>query len=140
MKRFLSMMLLVSLSSSMLLGDCPWSFIYHDSNNSNSNPCETSLSSSNVGGLFQVWADTSASVSLTPVIKNGFVYYGNAANIFQRGDAQCGTPLASVTIPGGFGSPATVTDTAVYVSTNDLVLHILDPLTLLPLPAFPTGI
>ena len=57
--------------------NCNWPSVNHDHNNTRSNPCETILSPSTVGGLtlLQNFILPTAAVAAAPAVVNGVVYW-----------------------------------------------------------------
>lgn len=117
-------------TSSVYAKDCNWRSLNHDHHNSRSNPCEDVINTTNVVNLVELWSDnSSAPVQSAPVFEDGIVYYGDLyGNVYAR-NAQDGTILNQIPLGSGIFSSPLITDGALYVATEDLVLFAIDKVT-----------
>jgi polyvinyl alcohol dehydrogenase (cytochrome) len=121
----------ISLSSMSIAAD--WPMYGHDITQSRSNPGETTITTTNVASLKQLWAfKTAAPVSSTPTVVNGVVYFGSWDHNFYAVNAATGALLWKVSLATpqgdnesfpGIQSSALVFGSRVYFGDSCGYLH-----------------
>lgn len=119
---------------------CNWPTMNHDFQNTRSNPCENTLSTTNVANLQVKWAfNAVGGVQIAPIVYNGVVYFGDLGGNFYAKDANTGADVyASVNLGASCTAAPSISNSIIYITTNDLMLHALN-LDLTPNATFNGG-
>lgn len=116
-------------------GDCPeetadtndpqWPGFGHDWRNTRTNPVETKIGPENVHKLERKWQHVGPSVTSTPAVYDGKVYFGDWAGDFYALDAEEGSVVWKVNLGGGIHPSPLVTEEVIYIPQSRW-LHALD--------------